>query len=237
MPSRRDVKLAGFLYLFTITGANLTEFLVRSRLNARGDALQTARNIAAPGELFRVGIAGDLITLAGNVALVAVLYTILRQINRNVALIAAFWWLVECSVAAVTCMSNFAALLLLKGTDSMPALNPDQLPALARFLFTLDTGGSRVAALFFGLGSTMFCYLWFRSRYIPRTLALWGIFASLVPTIIPFTIMMLPNWQGFYLRRARAGLPIISFEVLLGLWLLVKGIRSPKAEILTADER
>lgn len=74
VPQRRVAKLAGFLYLFTILGANLTEFLVRARLSARGDALQAARNIAASGELFRAGIGGDLITLAANVALIAVLF-------------------------------------------------------------------------------------------------------------------------------------------------------------------
>lgn len=78
-PPRTVVKLAGLLYLFTILGANLTEFLVRARLSARGDALQAARNIAASGDLFRAGIGGDLITLAANVALIAVLYLVLRQ--------------------------------------------------------------------------------------------------------------------------------------------------------------
>lgn len=227
-PQRRLAKLAGFLYLFTILGANLTEFLVRARLSARGDALQAARNIAVAGELFRAGIGGDLITLAGNVALIAVLFLVLRQVNRTLALIAAFWWLIECAVAAVTSLSNYAALLLLTGTASMPALKPDQLPELARLLLTLETAGNRVAALFFGLGSTMFCYLWFKSRYIPRALAAWGIISSLVPAIIPFTMMMLADMQGFYLRRARAGLPIIAFEVIIGFWLLVRGIRPPE---------
>lgn len=221
-PKRSVVKLAGFLYLFTIVGANLTEFLVRARLSARGDALQAARNIAASGDLFRAGIGGDLITLAANVALIAVLYLILRQVNRAFALIAAFWWLIEGAVAAVTSLSSYAALLMLTGANSMPEL--------ARLLLTLDMAGNRVAALFFGLGSTMFCYLWFKSRYIPRALAVWGIISSLVPAIIPFTMMMMANMQGFYLRRARAGLPIISFEVIIGFWLLVKGIRSPRVE-------
>jgi Domain of unknown function (DUF4386) len=227
-------RLAGFLYLLTTLAANFTEFYVRGRLNVRGNAVETARNIAASGQLFRIGIAGDLVTLVGSVALVAALYVILKPISRNIALVAAFWWLVECSVAAVVILNNYATLLLLTGAASMPALHPEQLPALARFLINLDTSGNRIAALFFGLGSAAFCYLWYRSRYIPRALAALGILASLVPAVIPFTMMMMLNLQDFYLRKARTGIPIVIFQVILGLWLLVKGIRTTDDRITTA---
>jgi len=36
-----------------------------------------------------------------------------------------------------------------------------------------------LAGLFFaGLGSTVFCCLWFKSGFIPKALAAWGVFAS-----------------------------------------------------------
>jgi hypothetical protein len=38
--------------------------------------------------------------------------------------------------------------------------------------------------VFFGLGSTVFAYLWFKSRYIPRWLAALGIFSSLLVAIV-----------------------------------------------------
>jgi hypothetical protein len=224
--SQRFAKLAGFLYLFTILAANLTEFHVRRRILAYGDAVQAARNIAASSHLFRIGIGVDLITLAAGVALTSVLFIILKNIGRNIALIAALWWLVECCAVAVVLSGNYSAFLLLGGGQSGPALDPEQLQTLARFFVSFETAGNRIAALFFGLGSVFFCYLWFRSRYIPRALAAWGIVSSFVPAVIPFLTMVVPGWEGTYLRRPRAGSPILSFEVMLGLWLLVKGIRN-----------
>ena len=224
---RRAAKVAGFLYLLTTLAANFTEFYVRQRLNAHGDAIETARNIAGSGRLFRIGIAGDLITIAGSVALVAALFVILKPVSRNLALIAAFWALVECSIGGVIIANNYAALLTLQGIGCPLACDMTQLPAAARLLVSVDTAGNRVAALFFGLASTLFCYLWFRSRYVPRLLAAWGILASLVPIIIPLSTMMLPAWQDFYLRRARTGTPIAIFGIVVGFWLLMKGIRSP----------
>ena len=231
---RKAARVAGILYLFTILTANLTEFYVRRRVIVPGDALHTASNIAAHEQLFRIGIAGDLLMFAGSIALAVALYVILKPVNRNLALVAMFWWLVECSVAAATLGIDFAAVHSLTGPNSLPGLNTEQLQALARLLISLDAGGNRVAGLFFGLGSTLFCYLWFKSRYIPRLLAALGIIASLVPTLIPLSAIVFASLADVPLRRARSGIPIAIFEVIVGFWLLVKGIGEPIAEQRTA---
>lgn len=227
---RKAARVAGSLYLFTILTANLTEFCVRRRMIVPGDVLHTASNIAEHQQLFQIGITGDLIMLAANVMLIVALYVVFKPVNRHLALLAVFWWLVECSIAAATVGIDFAAVLSLTGSNSLPALNTEQLQALARLLMSLDTGGNRVAALFFGLGSTLFCYLWFKSRYIPRLLSAWGILASLVPTLAPLSTIVFSALAHVPLRRARTGTPIAIFETVAGLWLLVKGIHTPLAE-------
>jgi hypothetical protein len=227
---RKAARLAGIMYLLTVMTANFADFYVRRQLFISADAVQTARNFAASGRLVRAGIASDLITIAGSVILVVALYVILKPINRNAASVALFWSLLECSVGAVVTLISLAALFLLSGVDSLRTFNTDQLEALARLLISADRAGNRIGALFFGLGSTLFCYLWFKSRYIPRALAAWGIFSSLVPTIIPLATVMFPTLLDAPLRRARSGLPIIAYEVGLGFWLLLKGIQAPIIE-------
>jgi hypothetical protein len=226
---RRAAKVAGILYLLTILAANFAEFYVRRKVIVPADAVWTATNIAQHEQLFRFGIAIDLIMLAANVMLLVALYVILKPVNRNLALLAVFWRLVECSVAATTVGIDFAAVLSLTGSNFSPALNPEQLQSLARLLIGLDAGGNRVAALFFGLGSTLFCYLWFKSRYVPRLLAAWGILASLVPTFIPLSTIVFAALADIPLRRARTGIPIVIFEVILGFWLLTKGLHTSQS--------
>jgi len=159
--------------------------------------------------------------------LVVALYVILKPINRSAALVAVFWWLLECAIAAVVTLNSLAALFLLGGKDSLPAVNPGHLETLAQLFLSADRAGNRIAALLFALGSTVFCYLWFKSRYIPRTLAAWGILSSLLPIVAPLSTVMFPALIDVPLRRARSGLPILTFEVMLGLWLLLKGIKAP----------
>ena len=176
--------------------------------------------------LFRsAGIASDLVTIAGSIVLSAALYVILKPVNRNAALVAILWWLLECSVAAVVTLNTLAVSFLLSGRSSLPGLSNDQLDTLAPVLISVDRAGNRIAAIFFGLGSILFCYLWFKSRFIPRVLAAWGILSSLLPIVAQLATVIVPAFD-VPLRRARSGIPIISFEVLLGIWLLLKGIRA-----------
>lgn len=221
-------KIAGFLYLFLMVTGMFAEFYARGSLIVPADAVQTAMNIAASERLFRTGVVANLITFTGDVALVWALYVVLRPINRNLALLAAFWRLAECAVLAVSTLNDFVVLRLLSGAEYLGAMDTGQLQALARLFVGVQADGYRIGMVLFGLGSTVFAYLWFKARYIPRALSAWGIFASLVVAIVTLTIMVFPGVAPVVIPAYYA--PIFIFEVTLGFWLLVKGIRAPIVE-------
>ncbi len=125
-------------------------------------------------------------------------------------------------------MNDFTGLLLLSGADYLRAFDTQQLQALARLFVGVQADGYRIGMAFLGLGSTVFSYLWFKSRYIPRGLAAWGIFSSLVMAIVTLAIMVFPVLAAVVIPVYFA--PIAIFEVTLGSWLLVKGIRAPIVE-------
>ncbi len=218
-------KVVGFLYLFTMA-TSIFAFYLRGQMVV-GDAVQTARNIAASERLFRIATVTDLITDAGVVILVWALYVVLKPINRNVALLAAFLRLVETSIGGVTILNAFVALRLLSGAAYLQAVDTSQLQALARVFINAQGTGLQIAFVFLGLGSTVFSYLWFKSHYIPRSLAALGIFGSLVLTIVTLAIMVFPGLGAVGLAYM---MPMGIYEVTLGFWLLVKGLRAPWVE-------
>jgi hypothetical protein len=221
-------KVAGFLYLFTMVTANFAEFYARGRLIVAGDAVQTTKNIAASERLFRLGIVSNLITFASVVILLLALYVVLKPINKNVALLATFWRLAECSIFALIALNDFVALRLLSGADYLRAFGTNQLQALAYTFVGVHDAGYLIGLVFFGLGSTVFAYLWFKSRYIPRWLAALGIFSSLVVAIVTLAIMVFPGLAAVVIPIYFA--PIFIFEVTLGFWLLIKGVQAPIVE-------
>lgn len=68
--------------------AILAESYIRGRLIVFDNAAETARNIMAHEQLFRLSIASELITLASTVVLLTALYVILKPINQHLALFA-----------------------------------------------------------------------------------------------------------------------------------------------------
>ena len=218
-------KVVGFLYLIQMALAIFAESFLRGRIIVSGDAVQTASNITASERLFRLSLANDLILYASVIVLIWGLYVVLRPVNKNLALLAAFLRLVENAILAGTILGAFAALGFLSGADYLQAFDPKQLEALAQTSLRVYGGGFKIGFVFLGLGSAVFSYLWLKSRYIPRALAAWGIFSSLVLSIVTLIVIVFP------VLGSALGLtymvPMFFYEVGLGLWLLIRGLKEP----------
>jgi hypothetical protein len=219
-------RVAGFLYLVQMA-TGVFGFYAHGRLVVPGDAAQTAEKILASERLFRIGTVSNLVTAVVVVILAWLLYVVLKPINRDAALLAVFLRLVENAIAAAAIFADFIALRLLRDANSFRAFDAQQSQELARVFLAGPGLGLRIAFVFLGLGSAVFSYLWFQSRYIPRALAAWGILASLVLAIVTLAIMVFPGLAALGLTYM---LPMGIYEVGLGLWLLVRGIRTPLEE-------
>jgi hypothetical protein len=92
---------------------------VPSKLIVPGDAVATANKIMANELLFRMGIAGSLITQLFQIAAVLVLYQLFKSVNKNQALLVVILGLVGVPIAMLNELNKFAALLLLDSADQM----------------------------------------------------------------------------------------------------------------------
>jgi hypothetical protein len=218
-------KVAGALYLLQMAAAIFGETYVRGSMIVYGEAAATADNIKASSTLFRFGIAADLVTTLSVVILVWALYVILEPVHRNLTLLAAWLRLVENAILGTAACSLFAILALLSGADYLKAVDHSELEALAYTLIRVHGAGFRIAFVFLGAGSTAFSYVWWKSRYIPRAIAGWGIFSSLLLALVTLAIMVFPaTGDAIGLMYM---VPMFFYEVGLGLWLLTKGLHQP----------
>ena len=73
--------------------------------------------------------------------------------------------------------------------------------------------------LFYSLGGVLWFYLFYISRYIPRVLSILGIVIESVGLIGMVLLLLAINVSMllFY--------PIAVLELVVGLWLMIKGIR------------
>jgi len=127
----------------------------------------------------------------------------------------------------VMTLSSFRVLQLLSGANYLRAFEADRLQALTMLSLGAHDAAYNVGIFFFGLGSTVFSYLWFQSRYVPRALAAWGVFSSVLVAICTFAFVIFPKLDD--LLDPWCYMPILIFETALPLWLLLKGLRPPVA--------
>jgi hypothetical protein len=220
---RSAARVVGCSYLLALPPAIFAEFYVRAQLIAAHDAAQTARNIMAHERLFRLGTASNLTVFAIDVVLIIALYVVLGPVNRSLASLATGWGLIETATLVFVTLSDFDVLRILSGADYLHALEANQLQALARLSLSAHFDAYNVGLVFAGLRSTAFCYLWFRSRFIPRPLAAWGVFASFLMGASAFSFIVFPELAKV-IPVEIYGAPIFFFELTMGFWLLLKGL-------------
>ena len=220
---RKAATVVGLCYLLALPPAIFAEFYVRAELIAFDSAAQTAHNIMAHERLFRLGTASNLTVFALDVALIIALYVVLMPVNRSLALLAAGWGLIETATLVAVTLSDFDVLRILSGADYLRAFDANQLQALARLSVSEHADVYNVGLVLAGLRSTAFCYLWFRSRLIPKILAAWGMVASLLMGVSAFSFIMFPELAKLIAVEIY-GSPIFFFELSMGFWLLLKGL-------------
>ena len=225
----RAARLAGAMYLITMATAIFGESFVRGSLFVSGDAVQTAQNIIESERLFRISIATDLFTYTGVVVLIWALYVLLRPVDRNLALLAVLMRLAEVAILYVATLGSSVALVLLSGADYLQTFDASQLHSLARVALIAQGAGVDLGFVLLGLGSAVFAYLLLRSGYVPKALAAWGVFASLLLTTAAVSIIVFPAVVSPFYFPSMA--PMGIYEITLGFWLLLKGanIRSSSA--------
>jgi hypothetical protein len=218
----RAAKVAGFTFLLAIAIVVFSNYSINFRFIVQ-DAAETARNIIANQTLFRINIFCDLIYLITVIIVFTSLYGILKPMNRNLALVAAFCRLVYALMWSIIALNTFEALRLLCDTTYLPVFSADQLQTLAMLHLKSSRDAYYVGLPFWGLASTLCSYLLFKSRYVPRALAAFGIISSAWCVICAFVFIVFPNFQNV-VHPGWFDMPMVIFEIALGILLLFKGL-------------
>ena len=222
-------RVAGFMYLLIIIIGVLNGIFIDSELIVSGNKAATANNILANDFLFRTGIASILILYVSVVILAWALYVILKTVNKNLALLAMLLRSGEAILGGATVLISFIVLLLLNAEDYSTIFEKEQLQALAGLFLNVRDVSIDIVLIFVGIGGTIFCYLFFKSSYIPRILALWGIFTYMSMLLLALINILFPN-RPEMMETVLFTLGAL-FELLIGFWLLFKGVNFQQEDV------
>ena len=215
MSPMRTARLAGALYLAMMPLAMFSLY-VRMETIPGASAAETAANILASPGLFGAAIVTWLASQVISIFLVVQLYKLLKPVNATQALLMLALAFIGVPITCANETHQFAVLMLLQ--NPVLSVDPDHQLAQMMLQFALHDRGLAVAHIFWGLWLLPLGWLVFRSGFLPRWLGVLLLIAGAGYLFDFFTSTLFPF----------AGVTVTTFtfvgELLLPLWLLIKGV-------------
>jgi hypothetical protein len=220
-----------------------TLFIIATAVSLVGSGL-TGPILGAPDYLVQLsangnrGMAGaicSLIAAAASSGIAISLYPVLRKHNEGLALGAVGFRLIEgvFYIVGVGCLISLFTLsreIVNAGGQGAPYFQ-----TLGSLLLTgRDLAGFVFAVFAFCLGALMYYYVFYQSRLVPRWLSIWGLVAIVALLLAAFVALFAGPPFSISGGLVILALPIAVQEIVLAVWLIVKGFNPSAIAFRTA---
>lgn len=216
-------RVGGIAYLLIIIAGIFGEMVVRKTIIVTGDAAATTVNMLAHSQLWRAGIAGDLLMHICDVIVMVCLYVLLKPVNKNIALLAILLNLVQTSVLVANKMNLLMPLFLSEDVNYLKALDPHQVQAMSYLSIKTHAYGFGIGLIFFGFTCLALGYLIFKSGFFPKLLGIMMAIAGLCYLLNSFAMILAPKLSNFMMLA-----PAFIGEFSFCLWLIIVGVNVSK---------
>lgn len=220
---RTAAKVAGLAYLIPVAFVVYANFGMRGPLFVTGNMAESIHRIAANEGLFRLSVAFDIVYCTGVVVLLSALYVVLAPVHRLVALVATLLKLVYAVTAVLMVLSLLNVVRLATDASYLRALGAEPMQALARLNWSATASEYYVGLAFWSVSSTLLGWLWLKSRYIPRALAVFGLVSAAWCVLCTIVYIVDPAFSHT-VNLWWFDTPLALFDIALSLWLLIKGL-------------
>lgn len=221
-PIQKIARIAGLLYLMIVITGLFTLMYTPSKLIVKGDAAATASNFLAHQILYRIDLVVSLLSVVFFMFLVLVLYRLFKEVNQQQAALMVILVLVQVPQAFVSQMLQIGAFELFRGADFLSVLGKSDREALGMLCIRLNSLGTHLSELFWGLWLFPLGLLVYRSNFLPRALGIWLFINGIAYVALSVTGLLFPEYTDIVNK--------ISFPALLGelaftLWLVIMGAK------------
>jgi hypothetical protein len=216
MTRTTNARIAGLAFLVYIAAALPGEVMYSDATSGEGTAAKLG-NVAQHVPEVRAAFVLAFIGCFCALVLAVTLYAVTRDHDNEVAMLGMTCRVAE-GVVGVVGVAKMAQVLSLATSQPAGAATPETVGDV------LLSQGPGMGALLFAIGSTCFAWLLLRGRMIPRVLAWIGLPASMLLVVaLPLQYVgLLPKAMEWYIW-----MPMLAFEVPLGVWFIVKGVAAP----------
>lgn len=231
---RRTAIVAGVFFLLTEVTAIAGVLLYGSVLGTPDFIVSTTADDTG----VRAGAFLEVLLAIAVVGTAVTLYPIVKRQNEGMALGHVAGRLIEATIIAVGAISLLAVMTMrdhvagTTGAESAAAVTVGQsLVAIHDWTFVF---GPKLAL---GVNTVLLAYLMYRSRLVPRAIAVLGLVGgSLI--FASGTAVLFGLYEDLSIPGVAAAAPVLAWELSVATWMIVKGFKpSPITADLTATSR
>ncbi|MCG2770164.1 MAG: DUF4386 domain-containing protein [Anaerolineae bacterium] len=218
---KKTARIVGVLFLTAMVASLLGGGLVESIISAPDYLIAVSENETQV-------IIGALLELINGIAVVGIgvlMFSILEKYSKRLALGYLALRIIESVFGCVVVLSPLSLVKLSREYLKAGASDASSFLTVG----TLSIAERAVVAdllipVFLSLGALLLYYSLYQSRLLPRFISVWGLIATTL--ILTLNLLLTFNLEvGIGLGLIFA-LPIISNEIFLAIWLIVKGFNS-----------
>lgn len=222
--SQRAARIAGGSYLLMFALAIFANFVVKEGLIVPGDAATTVANITGSLKIFRLGLLAFWVIFVLDVVIAWALHVVLRDVNRDLSLAAAWFRLVYSVFLGVSLVPFFQVLTLLSKPEYIAVLGDEQLNAQVMLALESFEATWQLGLSAFGIHLLLIALLIVRSGFVPKALGF--VLAAAGTAYVVDTLARAGLASADYdavagVLLAAVALPSMIGEGWFGFWLLL----------------
>jgi len=222
MNTKSISRISGVLYVTTVLAFLVSNLALKEQLVDAENISNTLKLVGDNALQYRLAVSIDFLAMVAVMALVFSLYVILKPINPYLALIALGWRIGEVVLQAGAKVPDYLLLTLSQSAASSSGSGTAELVHLGQMLVAGSTQAVWLSFVFLSVGSIFNNWLFYRSRGIPRILAVYGLISTGLYGLGSVAALLIDLPQGLVQGML---LPLVLFELLLGFYLAIFGMK------------
>jgi hypothetical protein len=225
-------RTVGLLLLVSLSALVIDAFYLSPQLVVWRDAAATAAKIKSLDFVFRLSFVVHLVQIISDTALSLAFYVVLKAVNRDLALLGAFFGLLSAGAHVAAQIFYFPVPhVLLSGADYLKTLTPEQLNTLSLASLKVCEYANGAFKALWGIAWILRGYLMLRSGYMPWILGAFLIALGVVCIAWTLLLVLAPTYSVGIIGPA-----LLAGAALTGVWFLIRGVNVRKWEASAESE-
>ena len=217
-------QLAGFLYLTIAIVGGFSIGFMPTKIISEGNAALTFQNLLEHQELFRWGIAGDIVVLVLETLLTVMLYQLFKSASTTGMTIATYSRLAMAIIMGLNLVNYMIPAIIMNQPEFLNSFSSAELESLTLLFFKAHKYGELAWQIFFSVHLFTLGYVIRKSGKTPKWLGLMMLIGGIGYAGDSFIQFMMMNSDVLSVIFSSMLVLAVIAEFWFAFWLLIKGI-------------